>query len=111
MGMSSSPYISFFDANLDRLTLLVPLAMAAALSNPRAATTMVLVMAALVEVATTALARMSPAAMEVEIGTPMELAAVTTVVVLRHHGTRVRRPAAAAGKVQTLPFYLCSMDA
>lgn len=104
-------------SDLDRPTLLVPLVMVAALSNPRAVTTMVLATAALAEVVTTALVRTTRAAMELELGTPMELAVVTTVVVLgtpmepvvtivvlRHRGTRVRRPAAAAaGKVQTLP--------
>lgn len=89
-------------SNLDRPTLPVLLGMVAALSKPMAATTMVLATAALVEVVTTALVRTTLAAMEAELGTPMELALVTTVVVLRHRGTRVQRPE-AAGKVQTLP--------
>lgn len=91
-------------SNLDRPTLPVPLVMVAALSNLKAATTMVQVTVALAEAVTTALVRTTPAAMEVELGTPIELAVVTTVVLLlRDHGTRVRRPA-APGKVQTLLF-------
>jgi hypothetical protein len=96
--------------------------MVAALSNPRAATIMARVTAALVEVVTTALVRTTPAVMEAELGTPMALAVVTTVVLFWHHGTRARRPAvvtmvvllwhhgtrvcrpAAAGKLQMLPF-------
>jgi hypothetical protein len=79
------------------------------------------VTAALVEVVTTALVTTTPAVMEVELGTRMALAVVTTEVLLWHHGTRVRRPAVvtmvvllwhhgirvrrpvAAGKLQTLP--------
>jgi hypothetical protein len=115
-------------SDLDRPTLLVPLVMVAALSNPRAVTSMVQVMAALVEVVTTALAITTLVAMEAELGTPMELAVVTTVVVRRDHGARVRRPAvttvvllkhhgtrarrpAAAGKLQTLlPFCSDGID-
>jgi hypothetical protein len=107
--------------NLYRPTLLVPLVMVAALSNPRAATIMARVTAALVEVVTTALVTTTPVVMEVELGTRMALAVVTTEVLLWHHGTRVRRPAVvttvvllrhrgtrvrrpvAAGKLQTFP--------
>jgi hypothetical protein len=108
--------------------LLVPLVMVAALNNPRVVTTMAQVTAPLVEMVTTALVRTTPPAMEVELGTPMELAvvtmvsllrdhgirvrrpAVTTVVLLKHHGTRARRPA-AAGKLQTLlPFCSDGID-
>jgi hypothetical protein len=68
---------------------------------------MVQVTVALVEVVTTALVRTTPVAMEVELGTPMELVLVTMAVVLKHHGIPVRRPAAAAaGKVQMPPEFL-----
>ena len=98
-----------FDANIDRPTLLVPLVMVAALSNPRVVTTMAQVTAPLVEVVTTVLVRTTPAVMEAELGTPMELV-MTTVVLLKHHGTQARRPA-AAGKLQTLlPFCSDGID-
>jgi hypothetical protein len=101
--------------------------MVAALNNPRVVTTMAQVTAPLVEVVTTVLVRTTPAVMEAELGTPMELVvttvsllrdhgarvrrpAVTTVVLLKHHGTRARRPA-AAGKLQTLlPFCSDGID-